>query len=132
MTECCSLGDGTQEGAPLRTFFVGQCLIRFVSVVNRWLSEQSRDVLGAEDDVRDDEVVSATDVEADVIEVLAADQALQHVSRADARIALRLQSRGYSVREISNHLGRTEKAVEGMIGYAKRQIRQHMLGTETA
>lgn len=120
------------KGASLRTYFIGQCLIRFVSVMNRWLQEQGADVLGIEDDVRQDEGVAPTDVEADVINALAAHQALQHVSRSDARVALRLQSRGYSLREISNQLGRTEKAVESMIGHAKRQIRQKATGTESA
>ncbi|GAA1701302.1 putative transcriptional rgulator [Mycolicibacterium murale] len=120
------------KGASLRTYFIGQCLIRFVAVTNRWLQEQAADVLGIEDDVRQNEVVAATDVEANVINALAAHQALQHVSRADARVALRLQARGYSLREISKHPGRTEKAVESMIGHAKRQIRQKTTGTESA
>jgi DNA-directed RNA polymerase specialized sigma24 family protein len=120
------------RGASLRTFFVGQCLIRFVSVMNRWLTEQSRDVLGIDEDLREDEVADATDVETDVINALTAHQALQHVTRADARLALTLRSQGHTVREIANQMARTEKSVEGMIGYAKRQIRQHTLGRESA
>ena len=42
--------------------------------------------------------------------------------RAGPRIALIMQSRGYSLREIAEGLGRTDKAVESMIAYAKRQI----------
>lgn len=125
-------GWDADRGASLRTYFIGQCLIRFVSVANRWLKEQAGDFLGIKDDVRQDEVDAEADVEADVLNALAAHQVLQHVSRADARIALRLQSRGYSLREISHQLGRTEKAVESMIGHAKRQIRQHMMGMESA
>lgn len=120
------------RGASLRTFFIGQCLIRFVAVMNRWLNEQNRDILGDDEDVRERDEVSAIDVEGDVITSLATNQALRCVSRADARIAISLQSQGFSLREIGNRLGRTEKAVEGMIAYAKRQIRQQAGRTETA
>lgn len=125
-------GWDADKGASLRTYFIGQCLIRFVSVINRWLKEQAVDLLGIEDDVRQDDVEAGADVETDVLNAVTAHQALQHVSRADARVALHLQSRGYSLREISHQLGRTEKAVEGMIGHAKRQIRDRMSGVESA
>jgi DNA-directed RNA polymerase specialized sigma24 family protein len=121
-----------RRGASLRTFFIGQCLIRFVGVMNRWLTEQGRDVLGDDTDIRTHEEAAVTDVENDVIHTLAAERALQHVTREDARVALTMQSRGYSLREIAIGLGRTEKAVESMIAYAKKQIRHKIGGKGSA
>ncbi|SPM30637.1 hypothetical protein MTAB308_4146, partial [Mycobacterium terramassiliense] len=120
------------RGASLRTFFVGQCLIRFVAVMNRWLTEQGRDLLGEDTDVRAVEQAALTDVESDVLRTLAAEQALERVTRQDARLALTMQSRGYTLREIAARMGRTEKAVESMIAYAKKQIRHKIEGTGSA
>ncbi|WP_184445698.1 sigma factor-like helix-turn-helix DNA-binding protein [Mycobacterium sp. AZCC_0083] len=50
------------------------------------------------------------------------------MTREDARVALTMQSGGYSVREIAARLGRTEKAVENMIAHAKKQIRHKIAG----
>ncbi|MBB5167641.1 hypothetical protein [Mycobacterium sp. AZCC_0083] len=52
-----------RRGASLRTFFVGQCLIRFVAVMNRWLTEQGRDVLGDDTAIRAHSQAALTDVE---------------------------------------------------------------------
>lgn len=114
------------KGAALRTYFIGQCLIRYIDVAKTWkrqnaaderllsaLSLQSKDSLNHS---------SFGSVEADVVYSEMMDTRLSRIKNDDARVALLMQLDGYKIREIAEHLRRTEKSVHSMLKYAKKQV----------
>ena len=111
------------RGAPLTTFFVGQCLLRFPNIYRKWLQQVPR--IGADPfDVVAHGRPSGQDVEDDVIRSHAAEAALRAVRSEDARIALVLVGFGHTYPQIAQRLGKTEKAVERTIGYAREQVQR--------
>lgn len=113
------------RGAALKTFFIGQCLIRFVDVAQAWVRHElpvfERDVeLQPERDLTE----QARAVEDDVIRDRMAHTALAAVKRPEARRALVLQALGYTVPDIARDLDMTVKAVERMLEYAKQTARR--------
>jgi DNA-directed RNA polymerase specialized sigma24 family protein len=63
-------------------------------------------------------------VEDDVIRQSITVAALRLVRSGDARRAMVLVGYGYTYSEIAERLGKTEKAVERMVAYAREQIRK--------
>ncbi len=99
------------RGASLKTFFIGQCVLRFPNVYRRWVSEQSwfkgQSAVGV---VRTelDEVRAAQDPVVD----LQVKRAVK-LARANPDLAIRaLAGLGETHKEIAAQLGMTAKAVE--------------------
>lgn len=112
--------------ASLRTFFVGQCLIRYIDFAGTWKAQKLRReaVERPFDEASTGRFMKLAGVEADVIEEETFAEWLAPVTSSRARAALVMQFRGWSVKEIADEQGTTTKAVEGLLGRAKRQIRQ--------
>ncbi len=102
---------------------MGQCLLRFPNIYRKWLQQVPR--IGADPfDVVAHGRPSGQDVEDDVIRSHAAEAALRAVRSEDARIALVLVGFGHTYPQIAQRLGKTEKAVERTIGYAREQVQR--------
>lgn len=112
-----------RKGASLATYFVGQCLLTFPNIYRKWLKsyagdEPASDVL---EDLPGSHLPAPDD---DVIRSEMASAALSMVKSVDARKAFVMVSAGYSQREIAEILGKTEKAVERMIAYARKCLQK--------
>ncbi|MCZ4655899.1 hypothetical protein O4090_07965 [Dietzia kunjamensis] len=114
-----------KKGAALRTYFIGQCLIRYIDVAKTWKRQREADERFDPFSEQIAESVSQSafgSVESDVIYSEMMDSRLSRIKNDDARSALVMQLNGYKIREIAEHLGRTEKSVDGMLKYAKKQV----------
>lgn len=114
-----------RRGASLRTYFVGQCLIRFANVYRRWWKTESRPPLVADDHTL--EVLDRRrmpDVEESVIDQAQVDGALRAVLDPRVRKALVLHAAGHSQAEIGRRLGVTAKAVERMLANERARMRR--------
>lgn len=116
------------RGASLRTFFIGQCLLRFPNVYRRWQLEVTKRSMVIEDridltDLQETHNV-AHDVERDVISALAASEQLRHIKNPLTRRAIVMTSQGWSQAEIADELGMTTKAVERMLANERTRARR--------
>lgn len=115
------------KGAALRTYFIGQCLIRYIDVAKTWKNQRTADERLTPFSDQIGESISQSvfgSVEADVIYSEMMEPRLSRIKSDDARSAWVMQLNGCKVREIAEHLGRTEKSVEGMLKYARRQVKR--------
>ena len=119
------------RGASLTTFFVGQCLLRFPNIYRQWVQQVPRTRAASFDEVNH-ERPSGQQVEDDVITSRAAETALACVRSDDARTALVLIGFGFTYPQIAQRLGKTEKAVERMIAYARTQVQRAQSERDTA
>lgn len=115
-----------RKGAALRTYFVGQCLIRFANIYRRWYGNESRNRLeGADDAVVHDLIGPGSDDPArDATDRAVALHFLADVKNPQARRAMVLTAQGRTQAEIALELDVTEKAVERMLAYARQNRRR--------
>lgn len=119
------------KGASLKTFFIGQCVLRFPNVYRGWGRERARH-LPTESLDR----LTNTPAEGDPAgEVLAWEQRaelLASLTTKTARAAAQLREQGYTYAEIAEQLALAdEKAVENVFTYQHRlfkQTREHREG----
>lgn len=108
-----------RRGASLRTFFVGQCLIRFANVYRRWWGYEQRHglhSLSASDDdvelfVRDR---PGGDPAAMAVDRVLVDDAVPRIKDPRLRRAVFLREQQWTQAEIAGALGVTVKTVERM------------------
>jgi len=118
------------KGATLRTYFIGQCLIRFANVYRGWWRNEGRrryDVTGDAgflDDIGPR--YRAADVQA--LDRAAADEALATIKNPRVRTAVVLKAAGRTHTEIAAFLDVTEKAVERMIANERDRQRMRRVG----
>jgi DNA-directed RNA polymerase specialized sigma24 family protein len=115
-----------RKGASLRTYFVGQCLIRFANVYRRWLANEMRNrpPLRADETElleRDSKAKSPADEAADWA---IAREALARVRDPRVRRAMILRAVGRSHGEIAIELEVTERAVERMLANQRDRFRR--------
>lgn len=123
------------KGASLRTFFVGQCLLRFSNVYKRWRREELRSyaepqappTAGWADDFEES---PSTPVAPDASEAAQAKDELRRAfgSIKDERVrsAFYLSvTHGFTHAEVGEKLGMTAKAVESAIARARQQVREN-------
>ena len=108
-----------RRGASLRTFFIGQCLIRFANVYRRWWGDEQRHSLhslsAVEEEVelfvrgpRDDDPAALA------IDRVLVDDALPKIKDHRLRRAVFLREQQWTHAEIADDLGVTVKTVERM------------------
>ena len=115
-----------RQGANLKTFFVGQCLLRFACEYRRWLREDHTNApvyhrgLDELHDLRD----SAVDRNPEAITILrmSCDSALAGLPSQRVRLVFLLRSVGYTNGDIANRLNTSTKAIE-MVLYRFRSGR---------
>ncbi|MBX9244659.1 sigma-70 family RNA polymerase sigma factor [Actinotalea ferrariae] len=114
-----------RKGASLRTYFIGQCLIRFSNVYRRWWVTEGR-VRDIPHDVDDDDLLGRhlPSVEGLVLDQLTVDRTLSSIKDPRVRKALAYRGAGLSNAEIGVELGVTEKTVERMIANERDRVRR--------
>lgn len=120
------------KGATLRTFFIGQCIIRFANIYRHWYGNEARFKNGSR--VDDDqfllEVLGAgtADTEKSAIDRTVIEQALAEVKDPRVRRAMVLTAIGRSQAEIAFELNITVKAVERMLANERERQRGRRAG----
>jgi hypothetical protein len=114
-----------RKGASLRTYFVGQCLIRFANIYRQWWEGEERNRLQwAEDDVLDALLPKGDDPAGRTVDRIVADAALQGVRDPRVRRAMVLTGADWTQQQIAQTLGVTEKAVERMLSNERGRLRR--------
>lgn len=109
----------SRKGATLRTYFIGQCLIRFANVYRRWLEDETRE----RNAIRTgdlDLLIDALGASGENVSALVADRAVIEDALAQVRdprvvVAMHMSARDRPQAEIAQLLGVTTKAVERML-----------------
>ena len=114
------------RGATIKTYFVGQCLIRFPNIYRSWLANEARQdaVLVDDNDLLEDLAgAGAGGVDPADLAVIRQEIAARFRDMSDERViaAFVLTAVGLSQREIGGVLGMTEKAVERMLAYHRQR-----------
>lgn len=110
-----------RKGASLRTFFIGQCLIRFPNVYRSWLNQEAG--RNAKCELTEDSHPSVRPHERALDGMLAQDE-LSKVEDRRVRVALVCTAAGWPQWEIAQELGVTEKTVERMLAHHRQRIRK--------
>jgi DNA-directed RNA polymerase specialized sigma24 family protein len=119
-----------RKGATLRTFFVGQCLIRFANIYRRWWSGETRNRHDLTDDHDSLADFGARAVAADVqaIDRTIINDALATVKDARVKMAMLRRSQGRTHAEIAIELEVTKKAVERMLANERARQGKRLVG----
>jgi DNA-directed RNA polymerase specialized sigma24 family protein len=116
-----------RKGASLRTFFIGQCLIRFSNVYRRWHGNEERNhaaLIG--DHTIFESVMPAIDAEIAkrVTDRTVVEIALRTIKDERVRKAVVMTALGHKQAEIAYLLGVSEKTVERMIANQRARFRR--------
>jgi len=123
------------KGASLRTFFIGQCMLRFGNVVQRWNNHELTQVGYSNPDDEFDLVQNehrVLGVEDDAIQTVTAQAILSGASSRRAARALALDACGYTNAEIAADLDTTRDSVSGLLKRERARLRQASKGKDTA
>jgi len=115
------------RGATLRTYFIGQCLIRFPNVYRRWLREEENRRHYTTTD--DESFLDSTRPQEDgpehrVIDGVTAELALATVKDPRVRHAMVRRADGWSHADIAAEIAVSEKTVERMIANERARLRK--------
>lgn len=115
-----------EGGASLRTFFIGQCLMRFSNVYRRWLGNETR-FRHAQTTDETETLELFTRVQVSAVDEAAVGRALADAAMVELKPrvqkAVLLTAAGRSQLEIADELGITEKAVERLLSYSRNKIK---------
>lgn len=119
-----------RKGATLRTFFIGQCLIRFPNIYRSWVRAENRERYESTDDVVElDFHAGCVDmVERKVIASVVASAAMASVKDPRVRKAMHMIAEGHPQADVARALGVTEKAVERMLANERGRLRKRGVG----
>jgi len=115
-----------RKGATLRTYFIGQCIIRFANIYRRWWSNESR---SRRTSVHDDlSLLEYFGPQADGVDRRAIDRAIiaetfAVIKNPRVRAAMIMTAEGRTQAEIAGELGVTEKTVERMLANQRERLR---------
>lgn len=114
------------RGASLRTYFIGQCLIRFANIYRRWWGNEARAgrMLLADDPHLNQNEPRTESVEATALDFVTATVALSTAKDPRVPKAMVLSAAGRSQAEIAIELEVSEKAVERMLANERQRQRQ--------
>lgn len=117
-------------GATLRTFFIGQCLMRFANIYRRWWGNESRfrNTTTTTDDTLELFTPQAPGVDDAAVAHIYAVTVLARVKDPRVRHAMLLTADGRSQAEIAHALGCTEKAVERMLAKQRQLFKDRRVG----
>jgi hypothetical protein len=123
------------KGASLRTFFIGQCLMRYGNIVQRWNNHELPQVGYADPDdefalIQNDHRIRG--VEDDAIQSVMAQVLLQGASSQRAARVLAMDAYGYTNAEIAEDLSTTHDSISGLLKRERARLRQSSLGKGTA
>lgn len=112
-------------GASLRTFFLGQCMLRFANVYRAWREHEdqaARTFLCDDDQVLELFSPPLPGPDRQVISDLVTTDLLGRIKNDRLRKAMWLTGAGHTQAEIAAELGCTEKAVERMLSHERRRL----------
>ena len=118
-------------GATLRTFFIGQCLLRFSNIYRRWFGNESRfrrSMPTDDPDTFELFTAGAPGVDGPAVDRTLAAAVLATVKDPRVQRAMLLTAGGRSQAEIAHLLGCTEKAVERMLYNERQRLRARKAG----
>ena len=113
------------KGATLKTFFIGQCLIRFQNVYRAWhleVTQLARHRVVAEIDP--DGTVDCADVEHAAVQRDELIRGLEQLPDDRTRLVLLMVTRGYPQAAIAEHLGVGVGAVESILSRHRARVRK--------
>lgn len=113
------------RGASIRTYFIGQCLLRFANVYREWWKKEARH--GSIVDHHDAVIISDSRIdgpEQTAITRLDIRNGLEHATNDSVRVALIMIAADLPQQEIAEHLGVTKKTVERMVAYHHERMRK--------
>jgi DNA-directed RNA polymerase specialized sigma24 family protein len=115
-----------RRGATLRTYFIGQCLIRFPNIYRRWLAGENRNryLITQDDGLIDAFAGSSKGPESQAVAGVIATEALSTVKDPRVHDAMHLRAADWTHAEIAELLGVTEKAVERMLANERARLRK--------
>ncbi|MGF0313814.1 RNA polymerase sigma factor [Rhodococcus sp. IEGM1428] len=120
------------KGATLRTYFIGQCIIRFANVYRGWYESEARHRKFAHVDDHAwliDEIGPGREDTAEVaIDRLLIDRALAEVKDPRVRVVMVMTANGRSQTEIAYTMGVTPKTVERMLANERERQRGRKAG----
>lgn len=116
----------SRRGATLRTYFIGQCLIRFPNIYRRWLAGETRNrfLVTDDDDLIDALTGRSKGPEAQAVAGVTAATAMSTVKKPSVRKVMHLRAEDWTHAEIADLLGITEKAVERMLANERDRLRK--------
>ena len=116
-----------RRGATLRTYFIGQCLIRFPNVYRQWFTRQERwrpeIPANSSDDMAWLWPATGPD-EHQIIDRMLIDQVLSKINDPRVRQAFIMIANGHTQNEIAHTLNVTVKTVERMIANQRARMRR--------
>jgi RNA polymerase sigma factor (sigma-70 family) len=116
------------RGATLKTFFIGQCLMRFPNFYRGWVRDTvDRESRHRLDELGPDDVDDRVDVERRAV---VNDELARGLRQLDprTRAVLVLRALGYQQDEIAERLGTTRKAVECIESRHRKRLERHREG----
>jgi DNA-directed RNA polymerase specialized sigma24 family protein len=119
-----------RRGATLRTFFVGQCLIRFANVYRRWYGNEKRNQYDLTDDNEALDIFTPRMPSPDdrAIDGAVALEVIATIKDPRVKRAMLLTAGGQSQAEIAIDLEVSEKTVERMLANERARIRRRQTG----
>ena len=119
-----------RRGATLRTFFIGQCLIRFANIYRRWWGNEVRNHHLLPGDAAVLNLHGAQDIGSDIraVDGVLADRLMSTIKDPRVRRAMALTAAGWDQVEIAQELSVSRKAVERMIANERSRLRKRMTG----
>lgn len=120
------------KGASLRTYFIGQCIIRFANIYRQWYANEARSKNSTR--VGDDQFLiellgaGTHDTAKAAADRAVIEQALAEVQDPRVRRAMRLTAVGATQSEIATDLGVTEKTVERMLANERHRQKGRRAG----
>ncbi|TYP87434.1 sigma-70 family RNA polymerase sigma factor [Blastococcus xanthinilyticus] len=115
------------KGATLRTFFIGQCLIRFANVYRTWWAKEMRASRVTIDDPVELQKLDRSAIESPeqhTIDQQEVERILRKVTDPRVKRALVYAAWGWQQWEIAQRLGVTEKAVERMLANNRDRLKK--------
>lgn len=112
-------------GATLKTFFIGQCLIRFANVYRQWHAHEQRTYVTAEPQT----LIDLTDQPVDgpeerVIDLREVDRGLDVIDDVRLKKVMVLVAAGMTQAEAGLHLGLPTKTVEKMLENHRKRMKR--------
>jgi hypothetical protein len=119
-----------RKGATLRTFFVGQCLIRYANVYRRWWSNENRNRyrLTGDNETLDALAPRVVGSDSRAVDRTTAERTMSSIKDTRVRKAMLLTAAGRSQAEIAIELEVTEKGVERMLANERSRLRRRATG----
>ncbi len=113
-----------QRGATLRTYFIGQCLIRFGGVYRSWWNNERpfSDMVTDDDELLADLGPRHNTTAGRAIDAVTAERALASIKDPRVRFAMRKCAEGWTQARVAQILGVTPHAVHRMIANERERL----------